>query len=407
MYQEQVFDRTRTDTHSEAVVKWNRQYLYANGTERKAGYTSSYVPTKIDRSISDTPTPRYKEKSAKGIVINNDLKQEITTFRQHGGRFENYNKPENWWDSGGITATWLVPKSITIDPLLNQAVVSNADIDLAVSSAFAKAARNEASALVTLAEGQKTIDSVVDIIYRLLDILRALKYLQLDELIGQLRPSELADRYLELRYAIRPLLIDANQIASAIQAETLHDRFTSRGFKFINDFRTTSGSHNTYASMGVNWRASLSHTAEVRAGCLNQYNTGRINDTLTIWGADQLAMAALELTPFSFIVGWFFNLGDFVLSWSPKAGITTLSSWATVHEQIVARCEIVDAFPRTQLNAPASDRYCIAEGWYETTIQRRTRYAEVGRPLIPRLDVNLDFYKLADILLIAKGIFLK
>jgi intergrase/recombinase len=60
----------------------------------------------------------------------------------------------------------------------------------------------EILALATAAEGRKTVESMVSIFLRLTRIIKALKKLDAKVLRNEVSPKELANRYMELRYAI-------------------------------------------------------------------------------------------------------------------------------------------------------------------------------------------------------------
>jgi len=45
---------------------------------------------------------------------------------------------------------------------------------------------------------------------------------------------------------------------------------------------------------------------------------------------ESIPITAWELIPFSFVVDWFVNFGDYIQALTPKLGIKGLSSWTTV-----------------------------------------------------------------------------
>jgi hypothetical protein len=152
--------------------------------------------------------------------------------------------------------------------------------------------------------------------------------------MNEIRPKELAQRYMELRYAIRPLIYDVNGIIAVLEKDTrLYDRFTGRG-----SASATASTGDLIEGHSIEWNAtadterSATYYVSARAGVLYHVNVNQ----LRLLGVDQLLETAWELIPFSFIVDWFVGVGQAIAAATPTIGATQLASWVTVKETFVS-----------------------------------------------------------------------
>lgn len=136
-----------------------------------------------------------------------------------------------------------------------------------------------------------------------------------------------ADNWLSYRYAITPLVLDAQNAVEAIQnrSKTAPKRQTARGYSSdsksaIQTFTDTSA----FVSTSKNVQTVLDGKA--RAGILYQAD---YSDSFGI-KAHNIPAAVWELIPFSFVSDWFVNLGDWVRAITPKAGVNVLGSWTVL-----------------------------------------------------------------------------
>jgi hypothetical protein len=132
---------------------------------------------------------------------------------------------------------------------------------------------------------------------------------------------------MEFRYALRPLVYDAKQVVAALSGDELPDvgRQTFRGYK--EDFGSTvENGVLLYSDAGtrVYGRQEASTVFQVRAGVLT---TIEAISKLNVWGLDSIAESAWELMPYSFILDWFFDIGETLASWTPEMGVKKLASW--------------------------------------------------------------------------------
>jgi hypothetical protein len=131
-------------------------------------------------------------------------------------------------------------------------------------------------------------------------------------------------------------------------------------------------------------------------------------NTLNIWGLTQPVEAIWELIPFSFIIDWFFNVGETLASFTPNYGIESLASWYTVVDtkyQRISRSSKNFSLPQGE------DAYCTNNArtydgcWTDKTVITKTRVPNPSRRVTPTFSLKLDVFKLTDLVIIARGIF--
>lgn len=356
--------------------------------------------------MNDVVTPNYKARSAAGEIINSPMDKLITTTT--------YPVPATYWRSSVVEYTdkngrkrwegqeWIGKWAMTEDQLGPYLEVTNfpeikaEEISLrnqAVSKAHADASSAEISALMVLGEGRKTVDSVMSILWRAFRIIKAVKNLDVKFLKKQISAKELSDRYMEARYALRPLMYDVEGATKAWQKAVprLIERHTARGFTAKqfdrHDYITLSYPGNFACKIKRTCHASVGH----RAGVLCDVELSR----LTIWGVDTVFETALELVPFSFIINWFWNIADTLGSFTPKAGVRTLASWVTSSTVTSYTNELVDIW--NIWPTPSLDQTFEWSGKKNITFLHKTRHVDPTRMKMPQFNVNIDTFKLLDL----------
>lgn len=274
--------------------------------------------------------------------------------------------------------------------------------DLAVTQAFAHVDVSEMMALATAAEAGKSVDSMAAISRKAYKIFRNVRRLNIRALREEISLKELSDRYMEARYALRPLIYDAYGIANSVQANRGRIRRTFTGYEVRKGSVQVSSITNVLLAPMIygDWARTLEYEISARAGVLCDVE---VTD-LSVFGIDQLAETAWELVPFSFIADWFANTGDWIAAHTPNAGIRQLASWVTVRERVSTTCTLVNTrstaassgFVLNSLTLPA-----CKFAWEELVL---TRIVEPAISTWPRFDLNLDGWKLTDLGIILRNI---
>lgn len=397
--------RTRSRTLIDESKTFNGSTTDYSGGVPVNTYPVSYygMLKKHTQSISDVVTPDYLSRQRKGEIISNPCSREdILTVWNPGslstswGSTPGVNYSVRTYEGGFIEIFLASPHTSGIG--LERPSCSIDDVKARViASAHARARLSEAQVLATLGELEETVRSIASIMMRAYRIFRALKRFDVRFLKRQISPKELSDRYMEARYAIRPLYYDARQIIAAATAERPKKgsklRFTAS--ESFNESRHETGVVYRSDSDYI-WHAdrSAASSGKVRAGVLTSVEA---LSELTFWGCFDVIETVWELVPFSFIIDWFINVGDTIGAWTPKAGLKVLTSWVSV--------ERTDTFifaPKENTPVNPTNIYLNCTGVLTRTVTSYERTIAPSLPLLPRVDVNLSVAKLLDLAIIGK-----
>lgn len=384
-------------------------YPYDN-SERKPPITSEAITSSGYEDFSDISTVGFDRLRSQGIIINSPMTKRVFNFTQTQEFFENtlgvlkdaqgkVNKKSGFIDRGTMSAEELLENATV--PSLPSSFGENAS-DLAVTQAWSNVNQATASSLVSIAEARKTASSMTQIMARAIKILRAVRKLDAKALKGELSPAELSDRYLEARYAIRPLIYDAQGLIDAYNHKRKTDRFTARGTSRDHYSDSIDGTVSTFTSFRTNYRSQIEASCEARAGVLYQYDLVGLSENLSVFGFDQPIEAVWELVPFSFIIDWFFNVGSTIAAWTPNVGTKPLASWVKITTTTKITCAVtsLEVIPDVYPQQDSRGRSISGSGSWTRLSVTTTRNPDPRRPFLPRLDINLDALKLVDLLLI-------
>lgn len=394
----------RTRTHTSGTTQ---TYECPNGKINADGSFSA--PTSIWKTYSiprytydcmnDVVTPHFHRLKNRGIIINNPMDKTVivedisaTPFIQRWAT----TTGGGYWYNGIVSFTYaansnayLTGSSIDVDRLK----------DIAVTSAWSKMDRSEIAALATAAEGRETIGSLISIMKRVVNVTRAIRKLNVRALKKEIKPKELANRYLEARYALRPMYYDAKGVMAAWYQAAVPTRQTYRGYA-TDSVTSIANDQVLYQSQysKIVGTKTVSRTVEVRSGVL-----AKVEDVsrAMAWGLDQPFEAIWELIPYSFIVDWFFNVGKTIASWTPNVGLKELASWCVVNDTTLQSITGtgIPLYPNTNILY----RELEFSGYRSRSVSSKTRIVSPTRSFVPSFTVRLDALKLLDLVLIAKN----
>lgn len=419
------YERTRSTVFDETIDSWAVQYWTSNGSCTDPSYTypssnqsASFSTYKHEGTMTDVVTPNFRKFSGEGRIINSPLTKVVKqTYASKGSRsydsrytITSCTPSKQLWRggqhsgtmSGKIQTDYAPGQGWADTPTIN---VQNL-IDIAVTQMWANADHSKAAALASLGEAKETINSMISIIGRLIKIIIAIKKLDFKYLYSQVKPKELEKRYMELRYAIRPLFYDCKQVIDAAQHRALdYDRYTFRGKASDSATNTKSTSYTDSfvpLSYRVNCFGQTSREVVVRSGLLCHVSEP---SQIQIWGLDNIAETAWELLPFSFIIDWFFNVGQTIASWTPEVGLQPLTSWSVVKDTVVREVSVtgVDLLNLSSYNF-ISPRIDISNMTKREITVTTTRSPDTSRRVLPTFNLNLDALKLVDLLIIGKNL---
>lgn len=376
--------------------------------------------------MHDTVTPNFRSRMSQGEIINNAYDKTTITETQEPVKGW-YEARRLWYNSNcGVKGTipvastggrWVGDKGtqlLTANPsnpsfLATPALSEVNVISRAVTGAWAKTNLADIEGLVVLAEGQKTVQSLCDLAKRAIRIGVALRRADATGLWKQLSPKELADRWMEARYAIRPLVYDIYGFVEALNSKKRNNkprRVTFRKRESETASATQSGIVTaTYSNYWIVKSVKTSTiTVQANAGVLAFVK--EISEA-TIWGLNRPFDAVWELVPFSFVVDWFFNVGKVIASWAPAYGLESLASWVVVEKTIEQGIHFQQCELGTWTAPNIWENACRASGGsIDRTTHVKYRVPNPSKPILPVWNIRLDAAKLLDLVIMGKKIFL-
>lgn len=440
--------RERTRVHDDVVKAYEQRcYEGVDGcTVPHENFNDWYVSHAGDAVVEakteimhDIVTPNFHRLSSEGKIINSPMDKTITVTCDTVTNLNSSHEFEFWapgctipvWKRTTILREGSRPAYVYtggLDALPAQPTVNKESlIAQAVTQAHANVSLTEAQGLVMIGEGRKTVTSLISIFARLVKIIKRIKRLdlyrvtrdtsrlknELGFLAKEISGKELANRYMEVRYALRPLMYDVRDVAKIYfkVLEDAKDRATFRGFAsntaksdssspYVDSWTDICGLWERHATIVKYAKRSV----EVRAGVLTEVYGS--HGTAASWGMFEPVEALWELFPLSFLVDWVFNVGDTIASFTPNYGLRELSSWYTVIDTTYREVALIEAHG----HKPAGDathvpnyiNFSLGDCVTSQLVTEISRVPNPQRQVYPSLSLNLDMLKLVDAILIAK-----
>lgn len=204
-----------------------------------------------------------------------------------------------------------------------------------------------------------------------------------------------SSRYLQYRYGWRILMME---IQGAIKALTQNrvekPRYTARCVR--------SDTYHDQKSILVNFgqngssTCTFTRTASLSARAYVLYEADLEYQSARDWGLAELPLALWEIIPFSFVVDWFINIGNWLEAITPKVGIHTLAEGVVVRNHRLVQRQFG---PMTPL-ASGTDRFAMSgqdSVIDELEVETKERIPSLtGSLLYPRVSVKLNVSRLLD-----------
>lgn len=139
-----------------------------------------------------------------------------------------------------------------------------------------------------------------------------------------------ANRWLEFRYGWTPLVFEIQGAIKALNNARVVKpiRATSRGFERSSGENSALVVWNRSQRGLWNFRYTRKKTLSVRAYVL--YTADLKHQQARDFGVTELPLAMWELVPYSFVVDWFVNIGNWIEALTPKLGINILAEGYTI-----------------------------------------------------------------------------
>lgn len=199
-------------------------------------------------------------------------------------------------------------------------------------SSFRSKCYESASLSVSLAERKQSMNMISTRASQLFRFTRELKRLRFDKAAAELGltkipgslwnrkgPKALAHNWLEFHFGWRPLINDIYDCSKVLSSSIPIEKIRA------------SGSSSAFYSIGPDANG-VTNSFRAKSRCSIQAQIRFDNPNLglaTQLGLTNPAVVAWELVPFSFVVDWFVNVGDFLQSFTDFAGFSFLNPQRT------------------------------------------------------------------------------
>lgn len=295
-----------------------------------AGETMSFNPTSIERyrTPKETPKVSFKKIRQSGAIKMTDYVNSKSAIRRSLVRVPREIATLGWPSCGDLSWVGNQVKLITsyeevgdlnywskrYPSFADRSVLEHADVVEATKAAVVAANLTTYDLLTEMTEAKETLAMVVSIlraVRRPLEAFRAFeKSLRKNKRLSPQKIYEmLQQKWMEYRYAIMPAFYSIRDISKLIKERNNAYKTDKEKQVLTYDRKSDVPLLNTYNSYVYQ---EVSGTTTVRAVAKARFNLSNLNLRLF----DQVGLnpfvTAWELIPFSFVVDWFVNVGDWV-----------------------------------------------------------------------------------------------
>lgn len=416
--------RTRKQGGGVDTIDWSVTYT-GDGGPAFSGSLSRYPSstTMVDEVIHN-----FKARSAAGEVFNNPMSRVTESHLGLAGMFSRNEVKYAASSDGkviqtnyGANGTWYISHwRQFMESDLPTIDVSRVE-QLAITKAYADRNSTDFSAFVAIGEAKSTVEWFISIFTRAIDFYRnwKKKLLKAENLLKHSKGKAAKTAYedlenlrMEYRYAVRPLLADMEGVANALHGAKLSPRQTFRGFASDSVKKTIPLSGKCACPDGgvhhINIGGFTTYSIEVesRAGVLTEIDFSVFDNFSRKMGFTQSVAAAYDLLPLSFVLNWFINMGDFILAWQPNAGVKDLAAWVKTTTRISQTTSVHGSasYIRATPYGSAVQTSSLSGQSQEYLLERVERRPVSLASTAIRFDVNLDFFKILDLITISRNL---
>jgi len=343
-------------------------------TLAKSGYYSS---------ITDEVHPNFRKRMKQGELMLGDM-QLFRTSRTVND-VNTIIGPHGSWGTRTIVGDVIYRAELaTADPVNISDDISSA-CDAMLIKAYAKMKQAE----ILSGEGSHDLNQTLSMLKR--------PFSSAQKLVGQMVSRKaallkatgsvtkaIANTWLEYRYGWKPLIMDCEATIkefNKFRSEMMAQRLVARAGLTIDRTKTVLMSLPTSSPFGgENSGDVLSHhQARIAAGVIYDRSGHDVSSEIARFAGLRpcdFPATVWEIIPYSFVVDWFVNVGDWISAITPIPGITVRGNWVTyVHESTVRYCNTHYTWTLGQTynpdHAPATYTGSLGSSKIETTLYSR------------------------------------
>lgn len=288
------------------------------------------------KEMTDVVTPGFRKLVANGGVVNSPMSlYEITASGgDKGWKFENSvsGPPTVWY--GECYGDWCISVyGRPPDPGQDGSLVDHL-VDLAATAAWAAVDEAAVSVPNILGEMHQTLNMLGDPVRSLSDFLWQKAWADADWKAARGRAAKaralaklLSSLWLQYQYAFKPIIMDIEDVLSELQKQTFVPRRTARTQQ-VRDVDSTVQHVGVTGGININFTTRTQTRYIVRATIMYDSIVTPAKQFGLTWR--ELPSTAWELTPWSFVVDWFINVGDYLRAIVPKLDVRYLSCSQTI-----------------------------------------------------------------------------
>lgn len=249
---------------------------------------------------------------------------------------------------------------------------------------------------VTLAEAGKTANLIGDTATRLARAFnnlkrgrwgRAAEDLGVNPFPKRVSRRDLASQWLEYRYGWMPLLNDVDNAARALAERARRYPPVITGKGFVRELREQLSLMNEGTGY-PNWRSRKYFELAFARLDFEPANAKLIRNKSL--GLTNPALFAWELLPLSFVVDWFYPVGDFVSCFDYDLGLSFKSG------SLSKKAECISTRSAAAQHIKPGDSFFLSENRVRMMSMQRSTYASAPFPPFPTPRNALNFKRMAD-----------
>lgn len=384
----------------------------ANG-EKKVGYETEV--------FTDVVSDHFTRRRNAGEFINNPMSSLFTQFSsvpmagatETTGLHSVYIRGEGWapgefyfsFSSSAVTKR-VVRKYFPLGQELNILRVIKTSLSdnrgPAIAGAFAKLQKADLDLALMAAEGRETYNFINGKLLQLAKILRMAQDPKTLKLVAHKAYAKwkrqvdkvgwtgkaAAEAYLEVRYALRPLMYDIEDLLMYYKegsAKQRQNRYTYRK----QEGKSQSGTYTFTLDDGAKITYSYSADSTARAGVIAEKVLDLKGERFGFWN---LANIVWEKVKFSFILDWIIDLSGLLYRLNPNLTMKPRAAWVKVTTIVTV-----------------TGTYTPANSGPQDAIPFRISQRDVARevvtePPLVSINIDLDYLKVLDLIAIAGGL---
>lgn len=417
-------------TRSRFKIDRQESELYHNAYTEDTNPTEQYVQSgqvvldKVTRTTDDINDPGYYAKRRNGDIVANEYSSVLD--RRYAGLVTtgllSQERPGAWIRKHTGTAPYTGVNDAPWSSLNHEDYEHFDEIDDAIDMLEVKANANlnqtSLESLVMIAEMRKTVDFLFDGVIRGHKVLKSTMKRAAALARGNSRTYSIKDIYsltkkewaplwLSARYGLRPIIYDIESSLEALQkhGQPVRQRFSAEdNLTKITPWLSpevpiTYGS-NRFDKAVCQFRGDVIQRYNISSGLLASFDTVKLSLSQT-YGLKNIGTLAWEITPWSFVIDWFINIGETIRAIEANLQSNVLLRWNIVREDFILRapvdpdtCIIKDPSRSTDVWT-GLDSVTGVQVWERKATYRRIPSSVL---LVPRLRMNLSPSKVTDLL---------